>query len=95
LFRINDLRLGFSESEGFFVIIWGSRVSVLKSRLWPYFTAIEVSRCQEGSTLSSRLGNKGNKELKGLSCSINYDSKGGSASHGRVKRRVSLVLYEA
>jgi hypothetical protein len=34
--------------------------------------------------------NKGNRELKILSCSINYDSKGGSSSRGRVKGRAVI-----
>lgn len=57
---------------------------------------IEASRFQEGLASSSKLVNRGNKELKRLSCSINYDSKGGSSSQGRELRGgVSSVLYEA
>jgi hypothetical protein len=43
-------------------------------------TAIEASRCQEGLAPCSKLGNRANRELKRLPCSINYDSKGGSSS---------------
>lgn len=53
-------------------------------------TSIEVSHSQKESTSSSKLGNKENRELKRLSCSINYDSKGGNSRRGRVKGRAML-----
>ena len=34
-------------------------------------------------------------ELKRLSCSINYDSKGSSYSHGKNKGRAMIGYYEA
>jgi hypothetical protein len=38
-------------------------------------TIIEASRLPKGSGSISKLGNKGNRELKRLECSINYASK--------------------
>jgi hypothetical protein len=74
-------------------------IFILCCELCTYFmaflTAIEASCCQEGLAPSSKPGNRGNKELKSLSCSINYDFKGGSASRGRLDGGVSLVLDEA
>lgn len=46
-----------------------------------------TSHYQEDSASSSKMGNRGNIELKRLSCFINNDSKGGSSSQGRVKGR--------
>lgn len=47
-----------------------------KEEFMALLTAIEASHSQKESTSSSKLGNKENRELKKLSCSINYDSKG-------------------
>jgi hypothetical protein len=58
-------------------------------------TAIEASRSHQGSASSSKLGNKGSRELRRLECSINYDSKGESSSHGKGKARGLSALYEA
>ena len=55
--------------------------------LWPLKLAIQ-SRHQPHSP---NLGKKGDKELRRLVCSINYDANNGSAS----SRRLLLVFYEA
>jgi len=77
-----------------FVILWGFHVS-FKEELMALFTAIEVSHSHNESASSSKLVNKESRELKRLSCSINYDTKGGSVSHGRGKEGLLLVIYEA
>jgi hypothetical protein len=59
------------------------------------FTAIEASCCQEELASNSKPANIGKRELRRLSCSINFDFKGGSSSRDRVKRRGVSVLYEA
>lgn len=41
---------------------------------------------------NSKSANRGIRELKRSSCSINYDSKGGSSSRSRVKGRGLLVV---
>lgn len=55
------------------------------------FTAIEASRHQNGLADSpssiSKLGNRGQRELKRLACSINYDLKRGHSSRGKGKGR--------
>ena len=40
----------------------------------------------------SKLGNKANRELKRLECSINYDSKFETSSHAGGKERGSLIF---
>lgn len=52
------------------------------------FTTIEANHSLKEPVSCSKLGNKESRELRRLSCSINYDSKSGSASHGRVKGTV-------
>jgi hypothetical protein len=54
------------------------------------FTAIEASHSQKELASSSKLVNKKIRELRRFSCSINYDSKGSSASLGRVKGRAVI-----
>lgn len=56
-------------------------------------TTIEVSHFQNESASGSKMVNKGNRELKILSCSINYDSKGGSSSQGGVKGRAVIGSF--
>jgi hypothetical protein len=55
------------------------------------FTAIEARRHQNGLADSpssiSKLGNRGQRELKRLACSINYDLKRGHSSRGKGKGR--------
>lgn len=58
-------------------------------------TAIEASHSQKESTSSSKLGNKENRELKKLSCSINYDSKGVILAKAELRGGQCLVLYGA
>jgi hypothetical protein len=41
------------------------------------------------------FGKKGTRGLRRLSCSINYDANSGSASRGRVKGGLQVVIYEA
>jgi hypothetical protein len=45
-----------------------------------------------GSGSISKLGNKANRELKRLKCSINYDSKFETSSHAGGKETGSLVF---
>lgn len=60
-----------------------------------FLITIEVSQFQKESTFNSKLANRGNIRLKRLACSINYDSKGVSASPGRGQGRGCPVLNEA
>jgi hypothetical protein len=55
----------------------------------------EVSCNHKVSPSSSKLGNKGSRELKRLECSINYDLKVESSSCGKGKGRGFLFLNEA
>jgi hypothetical protein len=48
-------------------------------------TAIETSHNWGESVSNSKSANRGERELKRLLCSINYDSMGGSSSRSRVK----------
>jgi hypothetical protein len=52
-------------------------------------TAIDEEHCREELASLSNLGIKGSKELRNLECSINYDSRGESSSHGKGKVQVS------
>jgi hypothetical protein len=72
--------------------MWGYCVRVL---LIAMLTTIEASHYKEDLASGSKLGKRGNRELKRLSCSINYNAKGGSFSQGRVKGEGFSVLYEA
>jgi hypothetical protein len=57
---------------------------------------INVCSPYSPSTIScSKVGVKGSRELRRLSCSINYEANSGSASRGRVKGGLSVVIYEA
>lgn len=58
-------------------------------------TAIEASHYKNETASSSKMRNRENREFKRLSCSINYDSKGDSYSHGRNKGRAMIGYYEA
>lgn len=61
----------------------------------PLLTTIEAGRHQKDLVSKSKLVNKGNRELKLLACTINYDPKGGSSSCGKGKGRGSSVINEA
>lgn len=54
------------------------------------FLAIDASHSQNELASYSNFINKEGRELKRLTCSINYDTKGGSASRGRGKGRVLI-----
>lgn len=49
------------------------------------FTAIEAGHYKNETTSSSKMRNRKSRELKRLSCFINYDSKGGSYRCGRIR----------
>lgn len=86
--RFSDIILGIAESKGYPPYCGvGLLREGFEEELMTLLTAIYVSLLREGSASSSKLVNRGNKELKRLSCSINYDSKGGSSSQGKVKGR--------
>lgn len=72
----------------------GISCEVFEEALMALPTAIEASHYKE-LVSSSKLGSIEKKELKRLSCSINYDSKGCSSSLGRTKGRAILGYYEA
>lgn len=57
--------------------------------------AIEASCTKKVLASNYKPRNKGSTELRWLECSINYDSKGGSSSHGKRKERGLSVLNEA
>jgi hypothetical protein len=57
-------------------------------------TAIkECIRCLEESTSLSKLGNKGNRELRRLESSNNYDPKGESVRGQAMIRGLSILFY--
>lgn len=59
-------------------------------------TVIEERQCcLEESTSLSKLGNKGNRELRGLESSINYDPKGESSSliRARIRGLSNFLFY--
>jgi hypothetical protein len=58
--------------------------------LMTLLSIIEASHFQKESTSRSKMVVKVNKELKRLSCSINYNSKAENSSRGRVKGRVVI-----
>lgn len=51
------------------------------------FTAIEASHNQEGWASNSKSAIRSKRESNRLSCSINYDSTGGSSGRSKVKGR--------
>ena len=53
--------------------------------------AIEAHQSPKETAYSSNLGTKGSRELRRLSCSINYDSSCGSAICGRVKGGLCVI----
>jgi hypothetical protein len=58
-------------------------------------TTIDASHYQKESASRSKLGNRENRELKRLSCSISYDSKCDSSSRGKAKGMSMLGFYDA
>jgi hypothetical protein len=50
---------------------------------------IEASHSKQESTSCLNLGKKGNRELRRLTCFINYDVNNGNTSHGKIKGRVA------
>jgi hypothetical protein len=61
----------------------------------PFFallTVIEEEYHREEIGSLSKLGIKGNRELRNLECSINYDARGKCSSHGKGKDR-ELLLF--
>jgi hypothetical protein len=58
-------------------------------------TAIEAGRPQKVRGSFSNCGSKGNRELKRLECSINYDSKFENSSRAFGKERGSSFFNEA
>jgi len=67
----------------FFCHVVGLSCEGFENQLMALFAAIEASRPQSdvGSLpdLSGKSGNRGNRELKRLVCSVNYDGKGGQS----------------
>jgi hypothetical protein len=53
------------------------------------FAAIEASNSKQAATSCTGLGKIGNRKLRSLVCSINYDANRGNASHDRVKGRAA------
>lgn len=62
-----------------------------EDKIMTLFIAIEGSRHQNGlasaPNLCSKSSNRGNRELKRLVCSINYDLKGGHSNRVKCKGR--------
>lgn len=87
--------MGLAESEGIQIHVRLSYKS-FEEDLMALLTAIEESHYQNDLASSSKLVNRENKDLKRLSCSVNYDLKGGSSNRGKIKGRGILVsfLYE-
>jgi hypothetical protein len=61
-----------------------------KGDLMELLAAIEASHSQGEWVSNSKSAIGGKRELKRLSCSINYDSTGGSSSRSRVKEEGHL-----
>ena len=58
-------------------------------------TAIEASHYKNDTASSSKMHNREKREFERLSCSINYNLKGGSYSCGRNKGMAMIGYYEA
>lgn len=63
-----------------------------KEQFMTILIVIETDHPQVVSGSISKLGNKGNRELKRLECSINYESKFETSSHASGKERGSSVF---
>jgi hypothetical protein len=59
------------------------------------FTALEAGHYKNETTSSSKMHNRKSRELKRLSCSINYDLKSDSYRRGRNKGRAMTGSNEA
>jgi hypothetical protein len=73
-------------------MLWGVSCVAFEEQFVAILTFIEAGRLQKVSGSISKLGSKGNRELKGLECSINYDSKFETCSCAIGKERGSLVF---
>jgi hypothetical protein len=56
--------------------------------IMPLFSNLLSKHEDQGKCSSSKVGKKGVREINGLFCSINYDTRSGSVSRVRNKRRV-------
>jgi hypothetical protein len=56
--------------------------------IMPLFSNLLSKHEDQGKCSSSKVGEKGVRETNDLFCSINYDTRSGSVSRGRNKRRV-------
>jgi hypothetical protein len=56
--------------------------------IMPLFSNLLSKHEDQGKCSNSKVGKKGVREINGLFCSINYDTRSGSVSRGRNKRRV-------
>jgi len=59
------------------------------------YTVIEAGRSQMVSGSISKLGSKGNRELKRSKCSINYDYKSETSNHASGKKSGPLLVSMA
>jgi hypothetical protein len=80
--------LAFANSEGNPHVV-GLLHEVFEEELLALFVAIEGSNSKQVLSTCSSLGKRGNRELRSLVCSINYDVTNGGPSHGRVTRRAA------
>jgi hypothetical protein len=55
----------------------------------PLFSDLLSKHEDQGKCSNSKVGKKGVREINGLFCSINYDTRSGSVSRGRNKRALS------
>jgi hypothetical protein len=69
----------------------GLSCKCFEEELLALFAAIELSRSKQVSDSCSSLGRKGNRELRRLFRSINYDPNRGNASHDRVRGRAACL----
>jgi hypothetical protein len=64
-----------------------------EEELLALFAAIEASNFEQGSGSCSNLGEKDIRELRTLSCSINYDANSDSVWRDRNKGRVASGFF--
>lgn len=69
-----------------YLVVGVSCVS-FKEQFMAIMISIEASRSHKVSASSSKLGNKGSRELRRLECSINYDLIGETSSRGKSKEK--------
>jgi hypothetical protein len=84
----------FERIRGFCKVV-GISCPGLKEKMMDLFNGIEAQRFSDRvrhNNNSSTMGNRGQREVKRLECSVNYDGKGGQSSRLTRKGRVGNCL---